>query len=192
MKAAVAPILLFFFVGTIKAQERHWSSPDHLVVQYAGSIGYASGGVGYDVFRGRARASAHFGHVPKAAGGPLNIFSTKLLFVPQRYRLTQHTSINPFDLGIMVSYHLGGDFRSTWPEHRYPENYYWWQTSFRFHLNLESSVTLKLREDTTFRMLTGYIELNSNELYLVSLFKNLHTLSLADVVKIGIGTRFHF
>lgn len=186
--------VIFFLLSTITSfsQERHWSNPDHLIVQYAGSIGYFSGGVGYNVFKGKARASLHYGHVPKAVGGPLNIFATKLLFVPRRYQVSERVVINPFDAGLMISYHLGETFMSRWPEHQYPENYYWWMTSFRFHLNLESSVTLKVREHTAFKAITGYVELNANELYLVSLFQNRRSLSVFDVVMLGAGARFHF
>ena len=177
---------------TAFAQERHWSSPDHVILQYAGSIGYVSGGVGHNVFKGKARASLHFGHVPKAVGGPLNIFSTKLLFVPRRYQVSERVVVNPFDAGLMISYHLGETFQSKWPEHQYPENYYWWRTSFRFHLNLESSVTMKMKDNTTFKAATGYLELNSNELYLVSLFQNRRSLMLWDVLMVGAGVRLHF
>jgi hypothetical protein len=175
----------------LKAQDRALFSPDHLILQYAGSIGEVSGGVGYNVFKGKARASLHFGHVPKAEGGPLTILSTKLIFIPRSYRISERAIINPFDAGLMVSYHFGEAFQSTWPSH-YPENYYWWKTTFRFHLNIESSITVKIRDHTTFKAITGYIEFNSNELYLVSFFQNMESLRLADVVMLGAGAKFHF
>jgi hypothetical protein len=130
--------------------------------------------------------------VPKKFGGPLNIFAAKLLFTPARYVVSREVLVNPFDVGLMISYHLGDDFRSKWPEHQYPEHYYWWQTSFRFHLNIESSFTIRLRDHTTFKAVTGYIEMNANELYLVSYFQNLKGLAPTDVLKLGAGARFHF
>jgi hypothetical protein len=192
MKSIITIVLTFFTAALAAQDQRHWSSPDHLILQYAGSIGYVGGGAGYDVFRKKARASFHFGHVPKARGGPLNIFATKLLFIPRSYEVSRRVSFNPFDAGLMISYHLGSDFRSKWPEHQYPRNYYWWQTSFRFHLNLESSVTFKVRDYTTFKAVTAYIECNTNELYLISVFQNRHALSIGDVIKLGAGARFHF
>jgi hypothetical protein len=186
-------ILIVFATSTLPAQEKkRWTSPDYLTFQFAGSIGYLSGGIGYDIFKNKARTSFHFGHVPKSVGGPLNIFAGKLMFVPRSYKLSERSTLNPFDAGIMVSYHLGDDFRSTWPEHRYPEHYYWWQTSFRLHLNLESSLTVKLKEHTTFKSVTGYVEFNTNDLYMVSIFQNHHALTLLDIVKLGAGARFHF
>lgn len=129
-------ILLFTLTCVASfAQERHWTYPDFITAQYAGSIGYLSGGIGYDILKNRARVTVHYGHVPKWKGGPLNIFATKFLYVPAVYQVTDRAAISPFDFGLMVSYHLGSNFRSRWPTHRYPERYYWWQTSFRFHLN---------------------------------------------------------
>jgi hypothetical protein len=192
MRCVIFILIILGGTSVSGQQRKHWTSPDHLTLQFAGSIGYLSGGVGYNIFKGNARTSFHFGHVPKSVGGPLNIFAGKLIFVPRSYKLSERTTVNPFDAGIMVSYHLGDDFRSTWPEHRYPEHYYWWQTSFRLHLNLESSITLKLNEHTTFKAITGYLELNTNDLYLVSIFQNHRALTVLDITKLGCGARFHF
>jgi hypothetical protein len=192
MRAFVIILLIVISVIDLNAQERHWSSPDYLVLQSAGSIGYVSGGVGYDVFRKKARASFLFGHVPKSVGGPLNVLAGKLMFVPRRYHISDRVFVNPFDAGLMISYHVGSDFRSTWPSHQYPENYYWWKTSLRFHLNLESSVTFVIRDYTIFKTVTPYVEFNSNELYLVSFFQNRNALRVTDIIMIGAGARFHF
>lgn len=192
MKALTLTGLLLVALFNAKAQERHWSHPDFIQIQYAGSIGYVSLGAGYDIFRNKARWSFHYGHIPPSKGGELNIAATKLKFIPKQYSLSEKVSINPFDVGLMVSYHMGSDFRSRWPDHRYPENYYWWQTSFRFHLTIESSATFQLRKHTVFKELTTFVELNSNELYLVSLFQNLDSIRAWDVFMIGAGARLHF
>ncbi len=192
MKSLLIFLLVLFPVAIVSAQHKHWTTPDQLVVQYAGSIGYVSGGVAYKIFKDRARTSFHYGYVPRAVGGPLNIFAGKFFFIPNTYKLSRNAVLNPFDVGLMVSYHLGKTFRSRWPDQQYPRNYYWWQTSFRFHLNLQSSVTWKLRDHTKFKYITGYIELNSNELYLISYFQNMHGLSPKDVIMLGVGTRLQF
>lgn len=173
-------------------QERHWTHPDFITAQYAGSIGYLSGGVGYDIFKNRVRLSAHYGHVPKWKGGPLNIVATKFIYDPAVYQLTDRAAIRPFDFGLMVSYHMGSNFLSRWPTHRYPESYYWWQTSFRFHLNYQPSITILLREHTVFKTVTAFLDINANELYLVSMFQNLKTIRPHDAFKLGAGIRLHY
>ena len=62
--------------------QKSFLKPDFLALQHAGSIGYLSAGLGYDVFQSRARMSFHYGNVPENLGGNLNIFSGKFLAVP--------------------------------------------------------------------------------------------------------------
>lgn len=189
------PVLIFvlcFTLTEVNSQVRHWTHPDFIQLQYAGSIGYFSAGAGYNIFRDRARASLSYGHVPESKGGTLNIFAGKLMFIPKQYSLSQNTTISPYDLGLMVSYHAGSDFRSRWPGHRYPENYYWWQTSFRFHLNFQPSATFKVRDHTVFKAVTTYLDINTNELYMVSFFQNLNTIRFYQIFKLGAGVRMHF
>ena len=192
MRTCAIIVFLMFIAKASYSQEKHWISPDFVQLQYAGSIGYLSAGAGYDVFKNKWRLSFNFGHVPQSRGGVMNIFSTRLMWVPKVYQLSEKTTLTPYDIGLMISYHLGSDFRSRWPEHRYPENYYWWQTSFRFHLNWQPGVTFKLREHTMFKAVTPYLDVNTNELYLVSYIQNRHALSFHDIIRLGIGARFRF
>ena len=108
------------------------------------------------------------------------------------YPVTERAVITPFDLGLMISYHLGSDFRSRWPSHRYPDSYYWWQTSFRFHLSYQPSITILLRDHTVFKTVTAFLDVNANELYLVSMFQNLKTIRPYDAFKLGAGVRLHY
>lgn len=61
----------------------------------------------------------------------------------------------------------------------------------RAHLVTETSLTVQLRGHA-FHSLTGYIELNTNELYLISYFQNYRSLNLADIIKVGYGVRANF
>lgn len=168
----------------------HWFVPDHGYVQYAGSIGLASVGIGYDVFR-KHRLSVHYGHVPPGQGGGLNIMASKLVFNLYSIRLSDAVTLNPLDAGVMLSYHFGEQFHSRWPKYRYPEGYYWWRTSLRAHLLTQTSVTFELK-DKQFHSLTAYVELNTNELYLITYLKNLHALTPFDVFKVGVGVRIRW
>jgi hypothetical protein len=191
-KYVVISVLYCLISFTSFGQGRKALSPDFLQLQYAGSNGFLSIGLGYDIFKNNARVSINYGHVPNVYGGPLNIISTKLLYVPGTYKWSEKILVSPFDAGLMISYHMGSDFRSRWPTHRYPENYYWWQTSFRFHINYQPSVTYLLSEKNVFKSWTAYLDFNTNELYLVSYGKNLHSLKLSDVIKLGAGIRLHY
>lgn len=178
--------------ATAFAQQDRWALPDFGVVQYAGSIGYFSAGMGYHVFKSKARFSTHFGVVPKNRGGTLNIVSAKLIFKPKTYDIARRLRLSPFDLGLMGSFHYGDNFETRWPEGVHPKGYYWWHPALRAHLILESSIRYEFAEGHRFQSVSGYIEFNTNELYLVSFVQNMRTVRLTDIVKIGTGLRLDF
>lgn len=175
--------------GTAVGQNRDWL-PDHAVLQYAGSIGLASIGVQYDV-GGKHRMGVHYGYVPEELGGPLNIVAAKFVFGIVSVSLSESMIFKPLDAGVMVSYHFGSQFHSRWPQHRYPEGYYWWVTSLRPHLLTQTSFTY-FPKVSGIQALTGFIELNTNELYLVNFAKNARSLSFFDIIKAGAGIRVRF
>jgi hypothetical protein len=186
-------VFLTGFIATAFSQERqHWAVPDFFTIQHAGSIGFFSAGVGYDVFDSKARFSTHFGTVPFNRGGSLSVVSVKLFYKPTTLTVWNRVKFNPVDFGIIGSYHYGDDFESRWPEGVHPKGYYWWHPAFRAHLGMESSLTYELKKGHVFKSLTGYIEFNTNELYLVSLIQNPQTVSAWNIIKIGLGARVHF
>lgn len=177
-------IFLAFTLSMSLAQQRAWI-PDYAYGQYAGSIGFASAGIGYDVF-GKHRLSLHYGYVPAHRGGPLNIIASKLIFSTYDIRLGNSLTFHPIDAGLMVTYHVEDQFNSRWPQHRYPDGYYWWRPAWRPHLLTQTSITL-YPEMGWFKSVAAYIEFNTNELYLISFLKNMRSLSITDIVKVGVG-----
>jgi hypothetical protein len=191
MKSVIAILLLIFATATVMAQDRS-AAPDFAVVQYAGSIGYLSGGLGYDLFQNRGRASVHFGSVPRSEGGPLNILSGKIIGEPWTIAITEKITINPLDVGLMLSYHMGENFKTNVPDLLAERNYYWWHTNLRVHLITETSISVEMEPNRFFRKFTAYIELNSNDLYMVSYFANASTLKPHELIKAGVGIRLNF
>jgi hypothetical protein len=195
MIRATLTLLLFSIalLNSASAQEKaNWAVPDFFVVQHAGSIGFFSAGVGYDVFKSNARFSTHFGTVPLNRGGMLNVVSAKLFFKPVTLTVWNRVKMNPVDVGIMGSYHYGDNFETRWPEGVHPKGYYWWHPALRAHLAMQSAVTYEFKKGHSFKSVTGYIEFNTNELYFVSFVQNIKTISLWDIVKLGTGARIHF
>lgn len=186
-------LVLFILVGCMNATVvcgQRKSLPDFATLQYAGSIGFISAGIGYQL-SGRSAISVHYGYVPESKGGSLNIVSGKFLVSTWTVPVAPGVVLRPVDAGLMVSYHLGEEFRSRWPSHRYPDGYYWWRTSLRAHLVTQTSLTFRLKE-ASIHSLTAYLELNTNELYLISLVKNSGALSVRDIIKVGYGIRADF
>jgi hypothetical protein len=181
-----------FFLMSIEAftQEKKLK-PDFAVVQYGGSIGLVNVGVGYDIFKDNARVSLHYGYVPKSKGGKLNIFAAKFLFHTSTFKLSEKVQFEPLAAGLMVSYHFGSQFKSRWPDYRYPDGYYWWRTSLRAHVNIQSSMNFII-DRKKLKSITCYIDLNTNDLYLVSYVQNHSSLKLSEIIKAGYGIRVNF
>ena len=187
-------ITLFLMVisTAVWGQRKNWALPDFGVVQYAGSIGFVSVGAGYDVFKSKARFSMHYGFIPSTKGGPLNVLTTKFFYKPKYYSLSNRLKLNPFDIGIMGSFHYGDNFEERWPDGVHPKGYYWWHPAIRLHIAMETSLTYLFPKDHRFTSITGYYEFNTNELYLVSYIKNARTIKPWDIVKLGAGVRVSF
>jgi hypothetical protein len=186
----LAAFTLFTLQGS--GQRLNWAIPDFATVQYAGSIGYFSTGLGYDVLKSKARFSTHFGVVPQKRGGALNVVSAKLFFKTATITVWNRVRMNPVDIGVMGSFHYGDNFETRWPEGVHPKGYYWWHPALRAHLGMESSLSYQFKKDHPLRSVTGYVEFNTNELYFISFIQNIRTVSFWDVVKIGTGARVNF
>jgi hypothetical protein len=192
MKNKYALLILFSLLIQKSWSQSHWTVPDFGVVQYAGSIGYFSAGMGYNVFKSKGRFSAHYGFVPANQGGQLQVLSSKLIFVPVRLTIWNRVRMNPFDIGLMASYHYGNKMETRWPEGVHPKGYYWWHPALRGHLVMESSVTYEFKKGQRFTSVTGYVEFNTNELYFLSFVQNIHSVNVTDIVKVGTGVRLNF
>lgn len=185
--------LVIFCLTTARlhAQQRHGLLPDYLNMQYAGSVGWLSVGIDYDILHEKGRLGARYGYIPKSQGGPLSLVSTSFFYEPWTIPLTSQLSLNPVEVGVKMSYHFGDRFYTQLPS-RYPEGYYWWKSALRFHLATQTAVTWKLADPNKIKSVTGYVELNTNELYLVSYIQNTRALRLSEVIKAGVGVRLKF
>ncbi len=177
--------------GEVKAQGLRVLLPDYVNIQHAGSVGWLSVGIDYDIFKGKGRLGARYGTVPKNLGGPLRLASTSIFYEPLVVKLSPRLTINPVDVGLKMSYHFGDRFYTELPS-RYPEGYYWWKSALRFHLATQTSLTWNLYEKSKIKSVTGYVELNTNELYLVSYLQNVRSLRPSEIIKAGLGVRLKF
>lgn len=202
MKTLVIKIfMLLFLAQTAKAQEdsirpKHWIIPKSAITQYAGSIGFFSAGIGYNVNRsGNSTLDLHYGHVPASKGGSLHIITAKFAYRPFHIKINNNTTLSPLNPGFFLSYHAGSNFDSTWDDDNYPKGYYWWSTAFRPHISLSNELSFKsekILKLTGIKKLSFYSEFNTNELYFVSFFQNSRYLGLNDIFKLGFGTRIYF
>lgn len=170
--------------------------PQTATIQRAGSIGYNSFGVGYNLF-GNKRGSLDFswGYVPKSKGGRQDIFAGKFAYRPISIKLRDFGVLNLVNPGVFVTHHPGGKFHTTLNKDQYPEGYYWWSSAVRFHISASTELkinTPKKLTRTGVEQIALYGEFNTNELYAVSWFKNRKQLPFLDIVKLGFGVKAYF
>lgn len=183
-------LLVQLHPATVSAQAKSESfAPHFYTLQYAGSIGFLSAGAGYELGK-KTRLSAHYGYVPESVGGAFHIVSAKLMYSPWQIEVNPEVKINLLDFGLFFSYHFGNQFASSWPAHRYPDGYYWWKTSMRYHFAIENSIRFYRGPEskTSFSLFT---EFNTNDLYLVSYALNTRSMRLIDIFKAGVGIRMY-
>ncbi len=186
-------VFLIWLVSQLQAvAQQHWATPNFATVQYAGSTGYVSAGIGYNLLNNKARLSGHFGTVPLTQGGAIHIISTKLMFNPTTLTVWNRVKMRPVDLGLLTSYNIANKVVTGTLQGREPVGYYWWNPAFRIHMAMESSVTYEFKKGHPVRAVTGFVEFNTNERYFATFVRNIRTISVWDVVKVGTGARISF
>lgn len=192
---AVAFCSFFFLALDARCQLLKQLLPDGVAVQYGGSIGFVSAGISYDLFKNkRGNVDFNYGHVPEQKGGPLDVFAAKFAYRPIKVKLKDVAVIYPINPGTFVSYHPGDKFEH-WNQGQFSKGYYWWSKTTRIHLSLSSEVKLNAKKvfgDKGIDAIALYSELNTNELYAVSWFKNRDSMSFMDIVRVGYGVRVYF
>ena len=186
--------LLIFVSAELKAQK--FLIPRTAMIQRAGSIGYNSFGVGYNLF-GNKKGSLDlaWGYVPKSKGGRQDIFAAKFAYRPINIKLENLGVWSVVNPGLFVSHHPGGKFHTTLNKDQYPAGYYWWSSAVRIHISASTELkinTPKSLEKTGVDQIGLYGEFNTNELYAVSWFKNRQHLPLRDIFKLGFGIKAYF
>jgi hypothetical protein len=191
-------IVFIITVGTSSlsvAQSMNALIPDAAVVQHGGSIGYLNVGIGYNLMKEKGTLDLGYGYVPASKGGKLNIVSAKFAYKPFSLKIKDQAVIHPLNPGFFVTYHTGKDFDILLDQEQYTPGYYWWSEAIRSHLSFSNEVRVnggKILSGSKIKGLSIYSEFNTNELYVVSWFKNPKTVRLNDIFKVGYGIRVHF
>lgn len=173
-------------VGDASAQLFKKTFPGRTVdLQYAGSIGSFSIGTLRHTRNDKLALGLNIGHVPRSAGGSLNIVALRFQYDPWRVRLGKDWVWHPMQLGAFISYTSGYDLRATWPE-QFEKGYYWWFPNFRQHPYLRTMFGRRTHGDRV-PQVSAYLEVNTNDLYIYSWFPNRGSISVGDILFLGAG-----
>jgi hypothetical protein len=189
-------LLLLAISSRTSAQTFKFLVPDEALVQYAGSIGYFSGGIGYELFGNKkGNLDLLYGFVPGSKGGVLHITTAKFSYKPWSIKVKDWGKIYPFNPGLFATYTFHKDLSFKFPSGQYAHDYYYWSEALRPHLSFSSEIELNANQilrTTGIRAIGLYIEANTNDYYLVNYLQNTSALKIDDIFQLGIGARLKF
>lgn len=169
---------------------RPWYRPRHLILQTGGGLGMVTAGAGYSFWRDRVEVDGLVGYVPKKYGGStLTVAAAKLLYSPWSVPVGAKWAVKPLTVGAYFSYTHG--VINDGEKGQYPKGYYWFSTDSRVGPLLGSRLSYALPPTAAGRSrnLSGYYELGTNDLYLLSYVLNTKGLSPADILTLTLGLK---
>lgn len=189
-------VLLLVASASASAQNLKFLIPDGAELQYAGSIGYFSGGVSYDLFSNkRGNIDLMYGFVPGSKGGVLHIATAKFAYKPWSIKVKDWGKVYPFNPGAFLTYTFHKDLSFKFPGGQYSHDYYYWSEALRPHLSFSSEIEInadKLTKKAGIKAVGLYVEMNTNDYYLINYLQNTSALTIDDIFQIGIGMRVKF
>jgi hypothetical protein len=183
-----------FFCFSVEAQDsaRNKVLPDHLKLQFAGEIGFLSIGAGYQTKNKKWEADLYYGYVPKSIGGvTIHSLTAKLTSLPFKPFQRNQTSFNPLSAGVLINYTFGKQYFGFTPEN-YPFEYYGFPTSVHAGAFIGGQVNKNIKGNRTFRSIGLYYEIVTYDVLLVSYLGNKKSLSIPDILSLGLGIRTSF
>ncbi len=163
--------------------------PKTVTLQYAGGMGLAAGGVGWQYGR-RDRASTELlvGFLPRHYGNEFRLtFTLKESFEPWSIRCCPWLAVEPLTCGAYVTTITGEEFWGSREPKRYPKHYYNFASRLRLNVFLGQQVSFYTRNDVL-RQVSAYYELSTNEIYLLSRATNSY-LRPRDYLRFSFGIR---
>ncbi|MBQ1973964.1 MAG: hypothetical protein II222_06485 [Paraprevotella sp.] len=177
-------------------RERQWQRliPTHLKLQYAGSIGFMSLGVGWSYGKSNQwETDLMFGFVPKYDSDKNKlVFTVKQSYIPWIVRFGDSDfNFKPLACGVFFSSVLTGDFWISEPD-RYPGGYYNFSTRFRANIFLGQRITyFHPREKRTYiQGCSLYYEFSACDADLVTFFGD-KCIKIEDILSLALGLKVH-
>ncbi len=173
--------------------------PRYSKIQFAGSMGMFSFGIGWDYYRHHWETDLLFGFVPKTTRNlnaesskkrhTMATFTAKQNYIPWRVPLHKNIDFEPLTTGLYINTLLDRDFWVQSPD-KYPKGYYFFSTRVRTHIFLGERVTFKFNNPGRWhKSVTLFYELSSCDLYILNKFGNKY-LKPKDYLSLSFGLKF--
>lgn len=165
--------------------------PRQSVMQFAGSIGLMSWGLGWHYgHRDSWETEILVGFVPKYHSDCAKAtFTLKERFVPWHLRVSSRWTVEPLTTGLFFNTIFGEDFWANQPS-RYPKKYYGFSTKVRTHVFIGQRFCYRIpsRHRIWNKSASFYYELSTCDLYVASAATN-RNVRLGDILSLSFGVR---
>jgi hypothetical protein len=183
-KIAIAFICFLTLSFSSYAQQRKGIArlmPQHLKLQFAGSIGFISAGFGYESPNKKFQGDFFYGYVPESVGGvTIHSVTGKFTWMALSKEYAKDWRVDFLTAGVLINYAFGKQYFLFSPEN-YPYKYYGFPTALHAGIFVGSSVTKK--------RWGLYCEVGSTAKDILSYVNNTGSLRFDELLNIGIGTR---
>lgn len=158
--------------------------PHHAKIQYAGSIGFISAGVGYELAKKKLQGDLLYGYLPASVGGiTIHSVTAKLTWLPVSKQLKNDMKWDCLTAGLLVNYAFGRQYH-LFSRTRYSFVYYGFPTAAHINLFIGSAITKN--------RIGLYYEFGATDRDMISFAKNPKAISFFDIVNFGAGVRLSF
>ena len=169
--------------------------PNQTKLQYAGSMGLVSSGVGWSYGKSNNwETDIMVGYIPKYATDKAKMCITiKENFIPWKIQLRNSSFfLEPLTSGIYVNTVSGEEFWAKEPK-KYPNPYYKFSTKVRFNISIGQRMMYKIPASmkTRVKFISVFYEISSNDLYIVSAFRDSY-LKPAQYLHLSLGIGFRW
>ncbi len=165
--------------------------PNQTVVQYAGSIGIMSFGMGWHYYKDKWETELLLGWVPaNSTSETMPSFTIKQRFIPWHFKLNDNFVLEPFTTGLFFNTIFGENFWRKEPS-KYPSSYYGFPTNIRTNVFIGQRLKFDIPSNKRKynKSISLYYELSTCDLYIVSYALNKR-ISIDDILSLAIGLRF--
>lgn len=188
-----------------KLRERHerklqkyqqgWSRliPQYEKIQYAGSMGLLSVGIGWDYGKkAQWETDLFLGYLPGFGKSKGHVTITlKENYIPWKIDIkSSKWMFEPFTVSLYMNKIFGDEFWSKEPD-KYPDGYYGLATNLRFNLAFGQRINFKVKPLGLSEHLTLFYEFGTNDLYIISYATNRY-LKFTDIFNLSLGIKFQF
>jgi hypothetical protein len=183
-----------FYSTHVQKVEEKWSRliPKYAKVQYAGSMGLVSAGVGWNYGKNKQwETDFMIGLIPKYTTDAIKLCLTlKQNFTPWYMQLTKSNFyIEPLSAGFYFNSVLHDDFWAKEPK-KYPYSYYGFSTKIRMNICIGQRITYEVPVNMRkhLKSISAFYEISTTDFYL-STYTNSY-LKPTDYLNLSFGLKF--